>query len=139
MSTGLAYKILPKDKGIVITGRGSCEDKNLIIPEEIDGQKVVAIENGAFKYDKLLVSVKIANTISHIGDCAFYECKNLESMVFPEETYIVGSYAFACNHKLKTIVFGRIGQLDWFGQEYFHCCDKIKNIEICRRGYNPKV
>lgn len=134
----LAYRVLDKDK-IAITGRGECEDKHVVIPDEIDGYIVVAIDNDAFRYDNILISVKIANTVIHIGDCAFYDCKNLKYILIPEETYIVGSHAFACNKKLEQIVFGRVGQLDWFGKDYFYCCERIKNIEISRRGYDSKT
>ena len=109
----LAYRILDKDR-IAITGRGICEDKNIVIPDEIDGYIVVAIDDCAFRYDNTIVSVQIANTVIHIGDCAFYDCKNLKYMLFPEETYFVGSHAFACNKKLQKVIFGRVGQLEWF-------------------------
>lgn len=134
----LAYRILDKDR-IAITGRGNCEDKHIIIPDEIDGYIVVAIDDCAFRYDRDIVSVKIANTIIHIGDCAFYDCKNLKYILFPEETYVVGTHAFACNNKLEQIVFGRVGQLEWFGKDSFYNCNHIKNIEISRRGYDPKI
>lgn len=134
----LAYRILDKDR-IAITGRGTCENKNIVIPDEIDGYMVVAIDSCAFKYDTSLVSIQISNTVTHIGDCAFYDCKNLKYMLIPEETYIIGTYAFACNKKLEQIILGRVGQLEWFGRDYFYCCNNIKNIEICRRGYDPKV
>lgn len=128
----LSYKILDKDR-IVITGRGDCEDKNIVIPDEIDGYMVVAIDSCAFRYDKDLNSVQIANTVIHIGESTFYECKNLQYLLIPEETYMVGRYAFGCCNKLKHIIFGRVGQLDWFGEEVFYGCNNIQNIEITRR------
>lgn len=129
----LDYKILPKNKGIVITGRGTCEDKNIVIPEEIDGIKVVAIDNRAFRTDDKLFSIQIANTIEHIGETAFYDCKNLKYVLIPAEVHIVGRLAFACCKKLEHIIFGRIGQMDWFAEEVFYCSNNIKNIEIIER------
>jgi hypothetical protein len=134
VSTGLSYRIL-NNGNAVITGRGECTDKNIVIPDEIDGHIVAAIETNAFRYDKDLYSIQIANTVIHIGDTAFYECKNLKYLLVCEETYAVGYHAFACCNKLEQIVLGRVGQLDWFGDERFYGCNNIKNIEISRRGY----
>ena len=125
----LAYRIIDKDR-IAITGRGGCEERNIVIPDEIDGYMVVAIDDCAFRYDRMLESVKIANTVIHIGSSAFYDCKNLRAVWIPEETYIVGEKAFGCNNNLHKIIFGRHGQLDWFAKEYFYGCNHIKYVEI---------
>ena len=131
MSTDLAYRILGNGK-VVITGRGNCTDKNIVIPDKIDGYIVTAIDADAFRYDKDLVSMQVANTIVHIGDCAFYECKNLKYLKIPQETYIVGDHAFSCCNKLQHIIFGCIDQLEWFGKDVFYCSKNIKTIEINR-------
>ena len=111
---GLAYRILDKDR-CSIAGIGDCTDKYLIIPDEIDGRMVIAIDDCAFRYDKQLISVTIPNTVIHIGASAFYDCKNLKELIIPEEVFVVKDHAFGCCRKLENIIMGRIGQLDWFG------------------------
>ena len=72
-----SYKFL--DDGTISITNYYGKDKNLKLPEEIDGYKVTKISNGAFatrkaslnKYD----SVTISDTIVTIGRDAFVECK----------------------------------------------------------------
>jgi hypothetical protein len=130
-SKNLAYRIIDKDKCAII-GRGACEDKNIVIPDEIDGKIVVSIDTNAFIRDKDLISIKIANTIVRIDTCAFYDCKNLKYLLIPEEVFVVGSHAFAMCSKLEHIVFGRKGQLAWFDQDIFYGSERIKLIEISK-------
>ena len=77
-SLGLAYTI---DKNeVTITGIGSCADKDLVIPDRIEGLPVTAIGYCAFRYDSQLESISIPASINYIGNCAFDYCKNLKGV-----------------------------------------------------------
>jgi hypothetical protein len=125
----LSYRNIDKDK-CIITGIGNCTDKYLIIPDEIDGRIVAAIDNCAFRYDHQLISVTIPPTVVQVGSSAFYGCKNLKELIVPEELYVVKEHAFACCQKLENIIFSRIGQLDWFANDIFYGSNNIKSIKI---------
>ncbi len=66
---------------------------SVYIPKEIDGYKIVAIGNGAFK-QKSVGNVVIPDTVKTIGIYAFYECFNLKSIIVPASVSSIGSGAF---------------------------------------------
>lgn len=83
-SLGLAYTI---DKNeVTITGIGSCTDKDLVIPDRIEGLPVTAIGYCAFRYDSQLESISIPASVNYIGNCAFDYCKNLKGVYISDLT-----------------------------------------------------
>ena len=67
---------------------------NIVIPETIDGKKVVGIKASTFKDNYNLLSVTLPDSLEQIGSYAFQNCVNLTSITFPEKLETVGSYAF---------------------------------------------
>lgn len=67
--------------------------KNLTIPETIDGVEVTAIGNYAFG-DCKLATVEIPDSVTTIGDGAFYRCRNLTSVMFPVGVSNIGEDVF---------------------------------------------
>ncbi len=97
-------------------------DKEVVIPEtfkdEYDADvKVTKIGKYAFyKYNKILCfttaisklkSVLIPETITTIGECAFFQCVNLKSIVIPESVDKIEKMAFAGCSDLETITIKR--------------------------------
>ena len=121
----MAYTIIKNDvvieNGCIVKYLGI--EKNIVIPEYIDGQLVksigdyafacnqlknVVISNSvtvigdcAFRYNKL-TNVVISNSVTVIGDSAFYSNK-LKNVVIPDSVTVIGDCAFACN-QLKNVV-----------------------------------
>lgn len=93
-SQGLAYDI--NDDGITctITGIGSCEDTDIIIPLEIDGYAVTAVGNAAFKDNKNITSISLQSSVTTIGSNAFYGCTSLAKVTMTESVGSIGKYAF---------------------------------------------
>ncbi len=85
---------------------------NVEIPEEIDGEEIVEIGDGAFEGCSSLTAVKIPSTVSEIGDQAFNNCDNLETVWLNSNDCVMtrgvftGNYAFADNEKLVNFIFG---------------------------------
>lgn len=80
-----------------IDGIGSCEDKDLILPKEIDGLPVMRVHENAFKGNKEITSVYA--DIPTIGSGAFSDCVNLETVAFSQnvtrvETGVLTNTAF---------------------------------------------
>lgn len=69
------------DGTCTITGMGSCEDTELVIPRKSpDGDIVVAIGAKAFLACERLKSVTVSAEIKHIGDSAFLGCLSLANI-----------------------------------------------------------
>lgn len=80
-----------------IDGIGSCTDKDLILPKEIDGLPVMRVHENAFKGNKEITSVYA--DIPTIGYGAFSDCVNLETISFSKnvtrvETGVLTNTAF---------------------------------------------
>ena len=66
------------------------------IPDTIDGEPVVAIENFAFfYYCTMLTNVIIPDGVTEIGQSAFSCCTSLERVYIPESVTVIGNGAFS--------------------------------------------
>ena len=78
----------------------------IIIPEDVlymnRWRKVTSVGTSAFSYEGIS-SVTVPNSVTSIGDAAFYECKNLTSVILPDGITHIGSQAFYNCEQLKTI------------------------------------
>ena len=83
---------LDEDGNATITGYSGSVSA-LAIPQTIDGHKVVAIGEGAFK-GTCLVNVTIPDTVTMIGDSAFENCDNLKNVKISENLKKLGMMAF---------------------------------------------
>ncbi len=79
--TSVTYTYTVSQNEITITGYQGTETK-LIIPETIDGLRVVAIGREAFR-ESALVEVVIPSTVKTIDWFAFYGCASLKSITIP--------------------------------------------------------
>ena len=80
------------------------EDFELNIPNKIDGKTVTKIGESAFSNCNNLESVAIPDSITIIEDCAFIDCSNLESIKIPKTVVNIGKGAFYnCN---ELIIYG---------------------------------
>lgn len=67
------------DGGIEVVYDG--DDEIVVIPETIEGKKVVAVARGGFVNADAVRAVKLADTIENVGDSAFFGNPNLEVLV----------------------------------------------------------
>ncbi len=78
-SVGLEYKV--EDGFAWVTGIGTCEDTDLIIPPTTEeGYKVVGIRKSAFEDCKNLTTVVVHKNIDIIEGWAFYNCTGIKSV-----------------------------------------------------------
>lgn len=68
----------------------------LTIPEKIDGKTVTSIGAGVFSYntDAFISKVVLPDTITNIGENAFYGTACLSEINFPKKLKTIGDYAF---------------------------------------------
>ena len=81
-SRGLSYSYYSNET-CYITGIGTCSDTKIIIPEELDGRKVVSIGASAFANCKRITSIDVPDSVTYIGQGAFYGCDSLTSITLP--------------------------------------------------------
>ncbi len=91
------------DGGVMVSGCNQSAEGTLTIPAEYNGNKVVAIGDGAFNNCINLTSVIIPEGVKEIGDSAFEGCKSLAAVDLPESLTTISSYAFFGCDSLKTV------------------------------------
>ena len=77
-----------------ITGRGEFDGADLVIPETIDGLKVIGINGSAFYGDNALTSVVMPEGLQYINYGAFTNCNNLKTVEFPDSLTLISDEAF---------------------------------------------
>ena len=103
----------------------------IAIPETYQGLPVTGINDSAFK-DSSVKTVIIPDSITSIGEDAFYECHSLETIIFGENSQLtnIGNDAFYSCDSLETIIFGENSQLTNIGEGAFSYCYSLKTINI---------
>lgn len=111
-----------------VTGLGSCNDSNLVIPPYAStGEPITRIDGGAFA-SAAIESVSIPETVETIGYSAFEGCTNLESVDFSNGLLWIRSYAFRGCDKLESIdVPNSVTQIDVGA---FAGCNSLNSINL---------
>ncbi|MBR7005314.1 MAG: leucine-rich repeat domain-containing protein [Candidatus Methanomethylophilaceae archaeon] len=91
--------------GVKIT-KYTGSDKDVVIPDFIDGKKVLAIGDNAFKNNKDITSVTFGKYVRTVGFKAFAGCSALKSVEFNDDLQVIGAYAFYLDKALTKVVFG---------------------------------
>ena len=96
-------------------------------------QGATIISDSAFSEQKWLdskelKSIIIPDTVTRIGDCAFFGCENLTSIVLPDSITEIGEYAFYGCEKLTSIIIPN--SVVEIGQAAFECCKSLKTITM---------
>lgn len=106
-SSDFTYKLDSNNYATITSYKGS--NSNITIPSTIDGYKVTKISDHAFDENrnntngKILTNVAISDGITDIGDFAFVDCVNLETLTLPESLVSLGDQTFIGCSKLKKI------------------------------------
>ena len=75
-----------------------------------------------------LTSVVIPDSVTTIGERAFYYCDSLTSVVIGDSVTTIGSYAFYDCSSLTSVVIG--DGVTTIGDEAFYNCDSLTSVEI---------
>ena len=124
---GLKYNYNVEDDYIMITGYTG-EDRNLIVPDTIDGVKVKKICSEAFKDCEDLETVKLSSNIEAIEDGAFSGCNNLKTIELPEGLIKLESLSFCECDSLEKVVLP--DTLKEIGHAAFAGCSSLESIEL---------
>jgi len=97
------------------------------ISETADGRKIVSIGEEAFTECSNLETVSIGSSVKNIGEYAFYECANLEKVTISGATKIEAG-AFADCYSLTSVSLP--STLTYIGENAFSGCESIQYINI---------
>lgn len=118
-----------ESEGLFITSMAAgCADGNIVIPEEVDGVKVVGIQENAFKNNKILTSLSLPSTIKYINSNAFENCENLTTINLDENITFIGSAAFKGCVALTSVALN--SKIENLKDETFAGCVNLKNITL---------
>lgn len=119
--------VVNEDGNIEITAY-SGKEKNVVIPTEIDGAKVVAIGKAAFENNSKIKTVIIPESVTKLGQNAFYDCVNLEQVAVLGDIATLGSGVFSSCRDLYRVDF--YGDLCGISVGMFFECINLENIFI---------
>ncbi|MBQ7134122.1 MAG: leucine-rich repeat protein [Ruminococcus sp.] len=122
------YETYPLDDGSIGIIGYTGKDKDVIIPNRIEGKPVKAIGYRAFWEKEFIESVTIPDGVTLIGDYVFSYCKNLQKVNIPDSVTAIGEDAFLGCTSLDNITIpdGVTSIENWT----FFGCENLKNIAI---------
>ena len=93
------------------------------------GDSVTSIGDYAFWYSPNLSSLELGAGLESIGDSAFEDCDSLRQVKIPDRVYKIGERAFAiCNGSLASVEMGKCVSV--IGKEAFTGCLSLKAVTL---------
>ena len=119
----IAYNI--KQSAQIICNAAFCYDslQSVKIPES-----VTAIGNRAFYWCSSLQSVKIPDSLTSIGDSAFEGCLSLQSVRIPDSVTAIGNDAFNWCQLLISVTIS--DSVTTIGDRTFYGCSSLQSVKI---------
>ncbi len=149
MSENLSFTLSSDGTYYILSGIGTCTDKDLLIPSSYNGKPVKEIASGAFNstlvrvtipdsveiigsqafyYNYYLTRVELGNGIKSIGDSAFYGCSGLTSITIPNSVTSIGNSAFFNCSNLTSVTIGN--SVTSIGSSAFEGCSDLESIVV---------
>lgn len=120
------YRVL-SDGTAAVTGYTGSE-KNLKLPSKLNGIRVTRIGDRAFYNNKDIQSVVIPKGVKAIGKEAFFRCSSLNGVTIPEGVKEIGAAAFSECGNLASVTLP--DSLTAIGDFAFWDCDTMRRITI---------
>lgn len=107
---------------------------SIIIPDYLDGKKVISIKDSAFKDCTGLTNITFPEGLKSIGNDAFRGCIKLENFVIPESVTSIGYFAFYNCDNLSSVHIPKA--LINIGGVAFYNCKNLKEIIVDQNNAN---
>ena len=133
VSAGLEYTLNNDGISYSVVGYGTCaEETTIIIPDVYNNLPVTVIAASAFwrsaLYDEQLTSIVIPESVTEIGDNAFYGCIYLTSVTLPNNITSIGNGVFRGCKALESIVIPE--SVTNIGMYTFYGCEQLSSVYI---------
>ena len=126
---GLDYELSGDESYYLVSGIGSFEGKELVVPAEHEGKPVKRIAKGAFEECDKLKKVVIAFNVEVIEEQAFIS-SSIESVIIGNGVKAVEKEAFReCNKLVSVEISASVNSL---GSYAFMSCDMLSDIEVSK-------
>lgn len=99
---------------------------DFIVPDEIEGRKITRIGNNAFSNKPDLQSVKLPDTIKSIGECAFANT-GIVNISLPASLEHIERYAFDNSGLTNVIIPSGVETIDY---KAFYNCNSLTSVTI---------
>ncbi len=125
-SQGLEYELTEDGLGYILTGVGTCNDRKVVIPSEYNNKPVVAIGGASLSYDDFIKVIEIPDSVTSIGERAFYDCSKLTRVTIGNSVTSIGKYAFYGCSLLTSIEIPN--SVTSIGEEAFYFCGSLTKV-----------
>ena len=85
-------------------------------------------------YNSYVTNVQIPDTVTSIGESAFYKCSRLEKIILPQKLKKIGWYAFSGCASIKEVFLGK--NITEIGRGAFASCTNLESVTM---SYNSTV
>ena len=146
-SSNLSYIINEDGLGYTVTGIGLCSDREVVIPDAYKGKPVTAIGDEAFNAEKsagagLITSITIPDSVTTIGNDAFYGCDSLTSVTIGNSVTTIGYGAFDDCDSLTSVTIP--DSVTTIGDRAFAYCYSLtynikENLKYLGNENNPYI
>ena len=109
-------------------------DRELIVPDTVDGQTVTSLSLDCFADCDTLDTVTLPETLEKIQDGAFRDCDALRGIMIPESVFFIGNNSFENCPALEAVCIS--GVPSYVGQDAFVDCQNLRYIYF--NGYNEQ-
>lgn len=133
-SEGLVYTLSSDGTYYEVSGIGTCTDRELAIPSTYNGKPVMSIGSNAFFDSGSLTSVTIPESVTIIGEGAFFSCSNLGTVIFAENskcTNIGDSAFYNCSSLTSVKIPDSVTSI---GNRVFSRCDSLATIIVSEKN-----
>ena len=158
VDVGLKYTLNTGGGGYTVSDYYSYSDKEVVIPSTYEGLPVVAIADEAF-LGADAKSIILPDSITYIGEKAFWNCNNLTSIVIPDGvTSIKYGTFYGCSSLTSVTIGNNVTSIDRLAfdecialtsviipnsvesidESAFACCTSLTNISVGENNQNYK-
>ncbi|MBR1475183.1 MAG: leucine-rich repeat protein, partial [Muribaculaceae bacterium] len=103
-------------------------DEHALYTKDNKTIKALFIQPIQLFFDKSSSDFNIPNTVTHIGDSAFADCKSLSSIIIPDSVTHIGDRAFSWCVRLSSITIP--DSVTHIGDSAFSWCESLSSITI---------